>query len=371
MLNAFHYGALVFMIVCGGAAIYGIISLIKKWKVIPSGEHSKLLLQLFGVMSSGIVCFIVFLITGLFLDPSPEKAAVTENPNAAFSIQPENKKIHFNVVDEYTDEHLAEVQPFVEKFVRFCPTLAKHGDSIQSAQFSLVDNVKEDILYIEFGWTKKIILEIKIKDEANLPAEWDMNGQTLYYYLGSGRSPGVLLQTNQEHFFTGFHNTKISFIFYDGFSGIDTIGVPSIEERVWVIPTQYLMGNYEKSVQLFAPRYVGSWELVGETHAQLAINQYAAILITFNEKATPTITGASFVFDKAQFEADYTDIEIALAALIVFFEPYAENKHNLQLAKTLIAHEETMTLSMISGNEYMVFDDENGITSIVIFPKNI
>jgi hypothetical protein len=69
MAAFFYWGSLVGMIICGGASVYGIVVIIKNRKTAPGGSLAKVIGGLAGVLSTGIVCYIVFTIMGIFYEP--------------------------------------------------------------------------------------------------------------------------------------------------------------------------------------------------------------------------------------------------------------------------------------------------------------
>jgi hypothetical protein len=66
MLKIFYWGSLIFFIIFGLVSLYGIIVLVKNWKTAQSGNRSKAILGVLGAVSSGIVCYIIFVVCGLF-----------------------------------------------------------------------------------------------------------------------------------------------------------------------------------------------------------------------------------------------------------------------------------------------------------------
>lgn len=48
----------------------------------------------------------------------------------------------------------------------------------------------------KYGWDDEILVEIAVPDNADIPAE--MAGQTLHYYIGKGRRPGITMNKPQE-----------------------------------------------------------------------------------------------------------------------------------------------------------------------------
>jgi hypothetical protein len=65
MVAIFYWGLLALMIIIGGVVIYGIVSIIKNRKRAEPTALGNIIKQLVGVISSRIVCYILFLIVGI------------------------------------------------------------------------------------------------------------------------------------------------------------------------------------------------------------------------------------------------------------------------------------------------------------------
>jgi hypothetical protein len=81
MAAIFYWGSIVGMIICGGVSVYGISVIIKNWKNSEGNARTKTIGGLAGVIGSGIFCYIVFTIVGIFYEPFPKKETpVQETP---------------------------------------------------------------------------------------------------------------------------------------------------------------------------------------------------------------------------------------------------------------------------------------------------
>ena len=56
----------------------------------------------------------------------------------------------------------------------------------------------------KYGWDDEILVEIAVPDNADIPAE--MAGQTLYYYMGKGKRPGITMNKSQEKLLCNVEN---------------------------------------------------------------------------------------------------------------------------------------------------------------------
>jgi hypothetical protein len=205
------------MIVCGSVTIYGAISLIRKWKLISPGGHSKLVLQLSGIISSGIVCYIVFLITGLFLDTTQKNTNIT---NSSYNF-------HLSASDDYTIENQGAVANYFKEFIQVCPAIVQKSENIDKIDIRLLDLNGFATEYEVYGWTKEIEILIHLKEKTNLPKILFLDGQILRYFLGGGHTPGIFApgRNNAEKFAEmQIDDPDMPFINVSSFKNIDTIG---------------------------------------------------------------------------------------------------------------------------------------------------
>jgi hypothetical protein len=218
MVAVFYWGSLVLMILCGGVFIYGIVKVVKNWKTASLEGRSKILPQFVSVFSMGVVCFIVFLITGLFYEPFKK-----EQPSMATENRP---NINLSIADDYTFENQDEILKYFKIFLIARPSIQKYVNAIENAKASLMDLTRYDYTYEDYGWTKQIYIEIKLKDRTDLPRGWGADGQTLHYIIGSGNTPGIVAKKAVSQVFADMpvDDSADTFVPVPELAGIDEIG---------------------------------------------------------------------------------------------------------------------------------------------------
>ena len=123
----FYWGSLVCMVACGGVSIYGVIVLVKNWKTADPDRRSLTIKGIAGLISTALVCFIVFNIVSIFYNPFPKTPSsnqevgikiepkfdvnirIQEGPNLTFTIKtnlPNETKLFLDIKDIEKDEVL-------------------------------------------------------------------------------------------------------------------------------------------------------------------------------------------------------------------------------------------------------------------------
>jgi len=132
-----------------------------------------------------------------------------------------------DIVFEYStnisNDKKQKVNKYVKIFLEIAPSIVGNKASIEKAFISLIEIASDDQLRSEFNWAQAIEVSFLLKATPDLPIEWGIDGLILYYYIGSGKETGVLINTEQEHYFSGFPNTSIHLVTDDRFIGVNEI----------------------------------------------------------------------------------------------------------------------------------------------------
>ena len=99
-MAVFYWGSLIAMILCGGVSLYGIIILIKNWKIVNPDKRTVTIMGIAGLLSTSIVCFIVFTIVGIFYEPFSQP-----DPPDAWKIK-DNKTMAYVMMQNFVKENL-------------------------------------------------------------------------------------------------------------------------------------------------------------------------------------------------------------------------------------------------------------------------
>ena len=119
-------------------------------------------------------------------------------------------------------------------FQNNCEGLQKYSNAVEKLEAQVVTYSKgANPSYTEerYGWLTELVLTISIKKDAKLPTALQMlPGVTLYYYLGAGHTPGVVMMKDESALFYGMAENKIvkgqnTFVQDDSYSIVDSIPV--------------------------------------------------------------------------------------------------------------------------------------------------
>ncbi|MFP3041059.1 hypothetical protein LQZ19_04455 [Treponema primitia] len=283
---------------------------------------------------------------------------VDSNKNIPEETIVSNDRIQFSVNDKYTADNLISVQPYVEKFLELCPEINENRSEIEIAKFYLVDLEKDNQFYQQLGWTKAIEIMFEIKKNNNLPNAWDIGGKKLYYIIGSGRVPGIYVNTKQEHLFANILNEKISVVTESYFYGIDEIGERNIIENVERIKGQYLIDNFQKNISKISTRYFGEWKQLTSSNVQLITGNNSSVLLTLDFGQPYFVNLANIKYDQNDF-TNKEDLSLILFSLVEILEPYLTEEDVNQFCKTIIQYDVNLSFLMPSGNKYIIIYNEN------------
>ena len=119
-------------------------------------------------------------------------------------------------------------------FQNNCKGLQKYYNAVEKLEAQVVTYRKdENPSYTEerYGGLTELVLTISIKNDAKLPSDLRMlPGVTLYYYLGAGHTPGIVMMKAESALFYGIAENKIvkgqnTFVQDDAYSIVDSIPV--------------------------------------------------------------------------------------------------------------------------------------------------
>ena len=119
-------------------------------------------------------------------------------------------------------------------FQNNCEGLQKYYNAVEKLEAQVVTYSKgANPSYTEerYGWLTELVLTISIKNDAKLPSDLRMlPGVTLYYYLGAGHTPGIVMMKAESALFYGITENKIvkgqnTFVQDDAYSIVDSIPV--------------------------------------------------------------------------------------------------------------------------------------------------
>ena len=287
----------------------------------------------------------------------------------------------FNLADNYTIEWSLRVNYYIEKFLEFSPEILDNKSEIEYVVCQIKNIPENDTIYQEFGWTKVIQVKLKIKNKTNLPQDWDIAGKELFYYLGSGRFPGCLMQTRQEHLFSGYLDENFDMFIDNSFTGIDEIKPYTFKKQIQKITArEFMQLLFRERFRKLGGRQLDSWP---ETETKTGIlkieNNLKIILLKDDDDSLYSI---NLKYDDITKPLQYiTDFYIALCAIISISEPYLEAHQIEQFATTLedtkfylkeyCDKEQIKSASdrywMPSGNNYYVTLDKNSFFVSVHF----
>jgi hypothetical protein len=93
----------------------------------------------------------------------------------------------------------------VQVFGSACPSLFSRFHSDIVSILAEVDDTAARYLEEEKGWHRNVYLRVMLSERADsMPREWRAGGNTLHYWLGAGREPGVRSQKDQSQLACGF-----------------------------------------------------------------------------------------------------------------------------------------------------------------------
>lgn len=119
-------------------------------------------------------------------------------------------------------------------FQNNCEGLQKYYNAVESLEAQVVTYRKgENPSYTEerYGWLTEVVLTISIKNDAKLPSDLRMlPGVTLYYYLGAGHTPGIVMMKEESALFYGVAENKIvmgqnTFVQDNAYSVVESIPI--------------------------------------------------------------------------------------------------------------------------------------------------
>lgn len=104
----------------------------------------------------------------------------------------------FKVSPDLTADQAAAIQQSLEIFQRECPLVFEHWRDVDRATASFHRVVAPIYRTETLGWTNEVRLELVIAGQPHsIPGDIDASGHRLTYYLGGGRSPGILAKKTQ------------------------------------------------------------------------------------------------------------------------------------------------------------------------------
>jgi len=111
-------------------------------------------------------------------------------------------KINTQIEQLITGTDNDEVKKIIILFINNRPRMKEYISAIESIDANFYKLDKDDFTAKEYGWTREICLNVKLKKQTNLPGNWQIaNGQTLWYYLGGGSNAGVLAEKDVSQYF--------------------------------------------------------------------------------------------------------------------------------------------------------------------------
>jgi hypothetical protein len=283
----------------------------------------------------------------------------------------------FNLADDYTIEWSLRVNYYIEKFLEFSPEILEYKSEIEYAICQIQNIPETDAMYQELGWTKTIQIKIIIKNETTLPQDWDIVGSELFYYLGAGRIPGCIIQTRQEHLFSGFLNENINVVTDNSFRGIDEIKPYTFKKQMQQITSRQFRQLFQEIFIKLGGRQLDTWSRAREFNIEKNLILY--LLIDDDDDILYSIfLKHDDVTKPLQYENDFY---LSLCSIISIAEPYLEKYQVEQFATTLVNEkpyleeyrekEQVNSVSssywMPSGNNYYVEQTNNSFMVSVFF----
>lgn len=136
-----------------------------------------------------------------------------DDNNSAQQAQPNH--ITWNVRGENVkslDEN--KIKTLLYDFQEQCKGWTAYPEAIESAEATIRKFEKskyESYAQETLGWYTEIELDIKIKDDAKFPTTLRMvPGNTLHYYIGGGKKPGILMIKEVSALFLGVPESQIA-----------------------------------------------------------------------------------------------------------------------------------------------------------------
>lgn len=236
----------------------------------------------------------------------------------------------FNLADDYTIEWSIEVNDYIKKLLELSPEILEKKSEIEYAVCQILDVPETNPIYQEHGWTKTILIKIKIKNETNLPANWNIAGTELHYYLGSGRIPGCMFQTKQEHLFSGFINENYKVVTDNSFRGIDEIKPYTFKKQTTKITANKFRQVFLEQFKKLGGRQLDSWS--GKKLLKIENNLNILLLIDDDD----SILNIDLDYDDTTKPLQHkSDFQISLCTIISIIETYLEAYQVEQFATTL------------------------------------
>lgn len=171
----------------------------------------------------GVLCIAIVPAWYLFSADPTEEAA--EKPQT----------LNWSLVSTKSENIDAEIlKNAIILFQNNCEGLQKYSNAVEKLEAQVVTYSKgANPSYTEerYGWLTELVLTISIKKDAKLPTALRMlPGVTLYYYLGAGHTPGVVMMKDESALFYGMAENKIvkgqnTFVRDDSYSIVDSIPV--------------------------------------------------------------------------------------------------------------------------------------------------
>jgi len=94
------------------------------------------------------------------------------------------------LMGEHTPDQAKIARQAIDTFTGACAPLAADLHDAKQAEAKIVDAACEwDQRCQAYGWHKQLVVTVTMRDDADQAA-----GQTLTYYLGAGKRPGILAQ---------------------------------------------------------------------------------------------------------------------------------------------------------------------------------
>ncbi|MDR3267292.1 MAG: hypothetical protein LBT24_06965 [Tannerella sp.] len=305
-----------------------------------------------------------FLIFGIiFLISSCTKR--NKSSDDSYRVQPQSdnnesgiitiKNVNFLLEDEYTIENSYMIEDYLTAFTELSPEIIERSPETEYIKCCLIDISEDNELYSELGWTKTIEIAIKIKETTNFPKDWDIDGKTLLYYLGSGRVPGVLVETRQEHLFSGFVNEKIVVVTDTIFTGIDEIDTPTFIKHTAMVKTANFRNSFQNKFSEYGGRMLNKW---AGTHV-LNIESNLRLYFGYVDD-DDYIHNATISYDDTSTDLEHPkDYYFAVCAMVSIFEPYLEQQQVEQLAKSISEWEHGERFWLPSGDTYNIIFEKN------------
>jgi hypothetical protein len=318
-----------------------------------------------------ISIFLTFLV---FAGCSKKNNEVVNSVSDEFIINPIIiDDLTFNLADDNTIKWSFLVNDYIENFLEFSPEILENKSEIEHVICQIQSVPESDTIYQELGWTKAIQIKIKIRNETTLPIDWNIAGAELFYYLGSGRIPGCIIQTKQEHLFSGCIDESINIFTDNSFAGIDEIKPYTFKKQIPQIKSKEFRQLFQEHFYKFSGRRLDDWA----DNEVLKIEDILFLKLMFVGDDDNVLI-INIRYDDTTKKLFYKDdFHIALCAMISIVEPYLEKNQIEQFATTLENSKSylekyqeypvTQGYWMPSGNKYYAKLMNNSFSVEVIF----